>query len=260
MTEKEMKKRRLKLLLGLAACALMMISELLWKAKGSSPVSTTLGSFADKAWLDVAMWRLVLSNVLTALAVPLYFFGFSEMYRIIRERVYKKFDRRLAAAFRCGVIAAVISFLFIHTLCVSMPMMLKLIEPQMDVVKAAELTNRYMTLNIGVMTAYYLAADGVLSVTIVLLVWRRALPLNRLAMLCCPLCASALGAVLAMTPWPLNQIDAVAEPCGHLLIMALGLIIVAKDQRMTPHRRGKDGDLPPIINLDDEPDSDYTVI
>ena len=260
MTEKEMKKRRLKLLLGLTACVLMMVSDLLWKATGYSAVGTTRGAFADVAWLDVAMWRLVLSNILTAIAVPRYFVGFCEMYRIIRERVTDKMGKRLASLFRVGVIAGTIAFLFIHTLCVSMPMILKLVEPELDVIKAAELTNRYMMLNIAPMVFYFLAADGVISVAMIALVWRRNLPVSRLALVCNPICAAALGSLLAMLPWPLSLIDTVAEPCGHLLIVVIGLIIVRKDSRRLPRRRKKEEDLPPIINLDDEPDSDFTVI
>lgn len=262
MTEKEMKKRRLRLLLGVGACVLMMISDLLWKVKGNSPVSTTLGAFADTAWLDIATWRLVLSNILTAAAVPLYFIGFTEMYQVIRERAFSKLEKRLAMLFRVGVIAGTIAFLFIHTLCVSMPMILKLMEPQLGAIKAAELTNRYMMLNITPMIGYFIAADGVISVVTAMLVWKKTLPFNRLSLLCNPLCTAALGSILAMLPWPLSLIDAISEPCGHLLIVLLGLAIVSKDSRRMPHRRsGKDdGEKPPILNLDDEPDSDVTVI
>lgn len=261
MTAQDMKKRRLKLLLGVAACALMMVSDFLWKAHGDSAVSTTLGAFADKAWLSIPMWRLVLSNILSAAAVPLYFIGFSEMYRMIRKRAVSKVEKRLAQFFRFGVIAGTISFAFIHTLCVSMPMMMQLVEPYAGTIHAAELVNRYMKLNIVPMIAYYLAADGVISVVMVMLVWKKTLPLSRLFILCNPLCASAIGSVLVMLPWPLSLLDTVSEPCGHLLIMIVALILYQKDMRRMPRRRQKDdADLPPILNLDDEPDSDFTVI
>lgn len=260
MNEKEMKKRQRRLLLGVAACTLLMISEFLWQAKGNSPVGTRLGTFADAAWLDIPMWRLVLSNLLTAAAVPLYFVGFSEMCRMIRERAQTKLEKRLAFLFRFGVIAATISLVFIHTLCVSMPMILKLAEPQTDVIRAAELTNTYMKLNIAPMIGYFIAADGVLSVTMVILVWRKTLPVNRFALLCNPLCTAAIGSILTQLPWPLSQIDTFAEPCGHLLILLVGLIVFRKDCRRMPRRKNREEDLPPIINLDDEPDSDFTII
>lgn len=259
MTDKTILLRRRRLLLGVAACALMMISDYLWKAKGYSPVSTTLGSFADTAWLDIPMWRLVVSNLLAAAAVPLYYIGFMEMVRMIREHAHSKSEERLARLFRFGVIAGTISFVFIHTLCVSMPMMMQLIEPYTGTVKAAELVNRYMKLNIAPMIVYFLAADGVISVVTVILVWRRTLPVNRLALVCNPLCAAAIGSILTQLPWPLSLIDTIAEPCGHLLVMIVALIVFRKDIIQNPHG-GEEDDLPPIINLDDEPDSDVTVI
>ena len=261
MTEKDMKKRRLRLWLGVAGCVLMVIGELLWKVKGWSPIDTTLGSFADTAWLGIAAWRLVLSDILVAIAAPLCFIGYMEMYRIVREHARCKLEQRLAWWFRFGAVASTIAFVFIHTLCVSMPMIMQLIIPYMDQIAAAELVNQYMMLNIAPMIMYYLAADGVLFAVMLVIAWRRMLPVSRLALLCNPLCTAALGAILAMLPWPMSQIQGAAEPCGHLLIMVLGLITAAKDRRMTPHRRRKsDGDLPPVWNLDDEEDSDITVI
>lgn len=261
MYDKELKKRRLRLWLGMGGCALLMIAELLWAAKGYSPVGTAMGAFADSAWLSTATWRLVASNIITAAAAPLCFIGYMEMYRIIRERARCKLELRLAWWFRFGAIAATIAFVFIHTLCVSMPMIMQLVAPLADAAKAAELANQYMMLNIVPMVGYYLAADGVLFVVILILVWRRELPVSRFALICNPLCTAALGSVLAMLPWPMSQIQAAAEPCGHLLIMVLGLITVMKDARKRPQRRpGGNADLPPVWNLDDEEDSDITVI
>ena len=262
MTANDMKKRRLRLMLGAAGCALLMLSDLMWKAKGAYPASTLLGSFADKAWLDMDMWRFILSNILAALAMPLYFIGFMEMYKLIKERAVSKLEKRLAWWFRFGAVAGVISILFIHTLCVNLPMIFKTIQPYMDVAKAAELTNNIMMLNVVPWLTYFTATDVVLSAVIIALAWKKTLPLGRIAMLCNPIVTAGIGAVLAMLPWPLSLIDTVSEPCGHLLIMVLGLIAVSKDLKRTPQRRRRqnEDDLPPVWNLDDEPDSDLTVI
>ena len=72
-----------------------------------------------------------------------------------------------------------------------------------------------------------------------------------------------IGTVLAQLPWPLNQISYAGEACGHLLIMVAGLIVVAKDEKQMPKLRKKKQPAEeerPIINLDDEPDADITVI
>ena len=263
MTLNDMKKRKNKLIIGAVACILLMLSDFIWKVSGPSAVSTTLGAFADKKWLDMDMWRFVLSNIVAAIAVPLYYIGFSEMYRLVRERAVSKLEKKFASLFKVGVIAGTASLLFIHTLCVNLPMIMKTIAPYMSVEKAAELTNDIMKLNIVPLVGYFIATDVVLSVAMIILIWKKALPLNRLALMCNPLIAAGIGAILAMLPWPFSLIDTVAEPCGHLLIIVVGLIIVNKDIRRMPKLRKKpkdEEDLPPVINLSDLPDADATII
>ena len=169
----------------------------------------------------------------------------------------------MAKGFRVGTVAGVISLLFIHPLCVNLPMIFKTVAPYMDPVKAAELTNSIMMLNIIPLIVYFIATDIVLSAVMLVLVWKKTLPVNRLALLCNPIVTAVLGTVLAMLPWPFSLIDAVSEPCGHLLILVVGLIVTSKDMKKMPRRRSKpksDEELPPVWNLDDEPDSDATII
>ncbi len=262
MTAEMMKKRKCRLMLGMLAAVLMMLGDLIWRARGAGAIDTALGAFADKAWLDMSTWRFVVSNILFAAAVPLYYIGFTEMYHIIRDRARDKTDRILSKLFRFGMLAATMAFIFIHTLCVNMPLIMQGIAPYVSVEKAAEITNNIMMLNIVPTVAYFLAADGVLTVVMVILVWRRTLPLNRVALLCNPLFAAGVGMILGMLPWPMNQINYMGEACGHLLITVAGMITVMKDEKQMPKPRRKKPaeDDRPILNLDDEPDADATVI
>jgi hypothetical protein len=112
------------------------------------------------------------------------------------------------------------------------------------------------------MVLYFIATDVVLTVSMMAIVWRKSLPVNRLALLCNPICAAVIGNVLGMLPWPMNQISYAGEACGHLLIMIVGIIVAVKDEKQMPKLRRKkpEDDDRPIINLDDEPDADVTVI
>lgn len=263
MTSEMMKKRKRNLWFGVIAAALMMLADLLWQARGAGAVDTTLGAFADKAWLDMSTWRFVLSDLLAAAAVPLYYIGFTEMFRVISDHVRDKTDRILATLFRIGMLAGTMAFIFIHVLCVNMPLIMQGVAPYVSVEKAAEITNSIMMLNIAPMVLYFLAADGVLTVVMFVLILRKTLPVNRLALLCNPVCAAVIGTVLGQLPWPLSQISFMGEACGHLLIMIVGLIIVAKDEKQMPKlrkKKPKDEDDRPIINLDDEPDAEITMI
>lgn len=263
MTAEMMKKRKQKLLLGAVGAVLMMLGDLIWQVRGAGAVNTTLGAFADKAWLDMGTWRFVVSDILFAAAVPLYYIGFTEIYHIIRDHARDKTDRILAKLFRVGMLAGTMAFIFIHTLCVNMPLIMQGIAPYVTVEKAAEITNNIMMLNIVPMVLYFLAADGVLSVMMIVMIWRKSLPVNKIALLCNPLCAAVVGNILGVLPWPFSQIGYMGEACGHLLIMIVGFIVVAKDEIQMPKLRRRKKpveDDRPIINLDDEPDADITVI
>ena len=262
MTAEMMKKRKRNLILGAVAAVLMMIGDILWQARGAGAVNTTLGAFADKAWLDMSAWRFIVSDILFAAAVPLYYIGFTEMYHLIREHARNKTDRIFAMLFRVGMLAGTMAFIFIHVLCVNMPLIMREIAPYMTVEKAAEITNNIMMLNIVPMVLYFIATDVVLTVSMMAIVWRKSLPVNRLALLCNPICAAVIGNVLGMLPWPMNQISYAGEACGHLLIMIVGIIVAVKDEKQMPKLRRKkpEDDDRPIINLDDEPDADVTVI
>lgn len=264
MTSEMLAKRKRNLILGAVGTALLMLADLLWQARGAdaAAVDTVLGAFADKAWLDMGTWRFVTSDILVALAVPLYYIGFTEMYKMMRERARDKTDRRLATMFRIGMLAGTMAFLFIHAICLNMPLIMRSIAPYMSVEEAAKITNDIMMLNIIPMIGYFIAADIVLSVAVFVSVWRRSLPLNRFALLCNPLCAAAIGTVLGQLPWPFGQVSYMGETSGHLLIMIAALIILKKDEKKMPKRRKKPAEEEdrPIINLDDEPDADLTVI
>lgn len=262
MNTKAIQTRRRNLLLGAAASVMFMIGDWLWKAQGPGATAETLGMFIDAAWLDMGMWRFVVSNILAAAAVPLYYIGFMEMYRIIRDHVRDKRDEALAKWFRVGVLAGTISFVFIHTLCLSLPIIFKQAAAYLDVTKAAEIADRVMVLNIVPMIAYFLAADGVLCVVMVMLVWRRTLPVGRAAVLCNPVVTAVLGNVFALLPWPISQLDPASESLGHLLIMVVGLITLHHDEKQMPRLRRKRSvpDDRPIINLDDLPDSDINYL
>lgn len=260
MTAEMMKKRKQKLLLGLIAGILLMLSDLLWQARGDIIVSTNLGAFADKAWLALPTWRIVLSELLTAATVPLYYIGFTEMYRLIREHARNKKDVLLSKLFRVGMLAGTMGFLFIHMLCLNMPLIMQAVAPFTEIEKAAEITNRIMMVNITPMILYFLAADGVLTAAMALLVLKKTLPVNRLALLCNPIVTAVLARIIAMLPWPFNQVGYTGEAFGHLLIIVVGLIVTAKDEKMMPKRRKKPQDDRPVMNLDDEPDADVTII
>lgn len=82
------------------------------------------------------------------------------------------------------------------------------------------------------MAAAYILCDIGLSVVMIVMVWKKLIPLKTiggrvLATLCNPiLLPGVIGNLLTLLPWPLNQLDHGTESFGHALVLALGLILL----------------------------------
>ena len=82
------------------------------------------------------------------------------------------------------------------------------------------------------MGAAFVLCDGLLSVVMIVMIWKRMLPLKNtaqrvLAPLCNPLLSDGvIGNLSALLPWPLNQFDNGSESLGHALVLVLGLILL----------------------------------
>jgi hypothetical protein len=100
--------------------------------------------------------------------------------------------------------------------------------------KAADIANRVFYANGPGMAAAYILCDIGLTVIMIALVWKGVIPLKSigarvLATLCNPiLLPGVVGNLLALLPWPLNQLDHGTESFGHALVLMLGLILLKR--------------------------------
>ena len=84
----------------------------------------------------------------------------------------------------------------------------------------------------------HIVCDAGLTVIMITLVWKRIIPLKStvariLATLCNPLMLpGAVGNLLGLLPWPINQPDHGTESFGHALVLILGLMLL-KEMRRT---------------------------
>ncbi|MCR5089423.1 MAG: hypothetical protein K6C08_07935 [Oscillospiraceae bacterium] len=77
----------------------------------------------------------------------------------------------------------------------------------------------------------YLLCDLGLTVTLIVLVWKKVIPLKSTgariaATLCNPMMMPGIiGNLFTLLPWPINQLDHGTESFGHALVLLLGLIL-----------------------------------
>ena len=82
------------------------------------------------------------------------------------------------------------------------------------------------------MVIAYILCDVLLTIVMIAMVWKRIIPLKStaariVATLCNPMMLPGLiGNLLALLPWPLNQLDHGTESFGHALVLILGLILL----------------------------------
>lgn len=83
----------------------------------------------------------------------------------------------------------------------------------------------------GMVIAYILCDVG-LAVTMIAMVWKRIIPLGStgariLATFCNPIMfPGVVGNLVALLPWPINQLDHGTESFGHALVLMLGLALL----------------------------------
>ena len=78
----------------------------------------------------------------------------------------------------------------------------------------------------------YILCDVLLSVVMLVMIWKRMLPLKNtaqriLASFCNPIVFTGIvGNLFTLLPWPLDQIDHGTESAGHLLVLILGQMCI----------------------------------
>lgn len=85
---------------------------------------------------------------------------------------------------------------------------------------------------ITLMLISYVLCDIGLTVIMIVLVWKKVIPLKSIgariaATFCNPMVLpGVVGNLLALLPWPVNQLDHGTESFGHALVLILGLVLL----------------------------------
>lgn len=231
-------KTRKLMLLGIAGCLLYVTGDFLFAATGRGQTTETIGLFTRVAYLDMATWRMWASILCGFVGSLLYYMGFHQMYGLLDIRVTEPKDRLWVRLFRVAYITGTVAWTWVHAMFMTDALIFKYVfDAYGDMQKAADIANRVFYANGPGMAAAYILCDVGLTVIMVALVWKGIIPLKRtgariLATLCNPiLLPGVVGNLMAMLPWPLNQLDHGTESFGHALVLVLGLILLKHMRR-----------------------------
>lgn len=233
--------------LGIAGCLLYVIGDFLFAATGRGQTTETIGFMVRVAYLDMGTWRMVLSILCGFVGTLLYYMGFHRMFGLLKLRVGDSGNKVWVRLFRVAYVTGTVAWAYVHAMFMTVALIFKYVyEAYGDMEKAAEIANRVFYANAAPMLIAYILCDVLLTVVMIALVWKRVIPLKStgariLATLCNPMVLPGIvGNLLALLPWPVNQLDHGTESFGHALVLFLGLILL-KEMAKTGEPEGRQG-------------------
>lgn len=226
-------KERRALIAGMIGCLLYVIGDFLFAAIGKNQSAESIGLMVRVAYLDMATWRMVVSIICGVLGTALYYIGFHQMWKLLKKHCTEPKQQKWVKTFQVAYITGSVCWGYVHAMFMNIALIFKFtFEKYGDMQAAADIANKVFYCNAVPLLASYLICDVLLSVVMVVMIWKKMLPLKTtaqrmLASFCNPIAfAGIVGNLFTLLPWPLNQIDHGTESSGHLLVLVLGLILL----------------------------------
>ena len=226
---------------GIIGCLLYVIGDFLFAATGKGQTTETIGLFVKVAYLEMGTWRMAASILCGFVGTLLYYMGFHRMYGLLKIHIRHSDNdknQKWVKLFRAAYITGTVAWTWVHAMFMTQALIFKYIWQAFgDMEKAADIANRVFYANGPGMAAAYILCDLVLTVTMIVMVWKKIIPLKStgtriLATFCNPMMLpGVIGNLLALLPWPLNQLDHGTESFGHALVLMLGLILLKEMAR-----------------------------
>ena len=226
-------KRRNLLIIGIIGCLLYVVGDYLYAATGSGQSTDSIGFMVKVAYLDMATWRMVASIICGFVGTILYYMGFHQMYGLLKVRIRQPKDEKWLKLFRVAYITGTVGWAYVHAMFMNVALIFKFTYQRYgDMDAAAEIANKVFYCNIVPMLASYVLCDVLLTVVMIVMIWKRIIPLKNTAMRVLAILFNPMfwpgvvGNLMTLLPWPLNQIDHGTESMGHALVLVLGLVLL----------------------------------
>ena len=236
-------KERKALVAGMIGCLLYVIGDFLFAATGKNQSTESIGLMVKVAYLDMATWRMVVSIICGVVGTALYYIGFHQMWKLLKLHLTQPKQQKWVRMFQLAYLTGTVCWGYVHAMFMNVALIFKFtFEKYGDMQAAAEIANKVFYCNAAPLIAAYILCDVLLSVVIIVMIWKKMIPLKTtvqrvLASFCNPIAfAGIVGNLFTLLPWPLDQIDHGTESAGHLLVLALGLILLREMEKSRENR------------------------
>lgn len=231
------KSKRL-MIIGIIGCMLYVIGDFLFAATGRNQTTDSIGFMVRVAYLEMGTWRMVLSILCGFVGTLMYYMGFHQMYGLVKIRIAHTGDvknDKWVKLFRVAYVTGTVSWAYVHAMFMTVALIFKYVYQNYgEVQKAADIANKVFYANAAPMLLAYILCDFGLTVTMIVLIWKKIIPLKSLASrivatFCNPIMLPGIiGNLLTLFPWPINQLDHGTESFGNALVLMLGLVLLKK--------------------------------
>ena len=221
------------LYVGIIGCLLYVIGDFLFAATGRGQTTESIGFMVRVAYLDMGTWRMIASILCGFIGTLMYYMGFHRMYWLLKCHVREAGNLKWVRLFRVAYVTGTVVWAYVHAMFMTVALIFKYTcQTYGEIQAAADIANRVFYANAAPMVIAYILCDVLLTIVMIAMVWKRIIPLKStaariVATLCNPMMLPGLiGNLLALLPWPLNQLDHGTESFGHALVLILGLILL----------------------------------
>ena len=221
------------LYVGILGCLLYVIGDFLFAATGRGQTTESIGFMVRIAYLEMGTWRMIASILCGFIGTMMYYMGFHRMYHLLKIHVVEETNRKWVRLFRVAYMTGTVAWAYVHAMFMTVALIFKYICQSFgEMQTAAEIANKVFYANAAPMLISYILCDVLLTVVIIVMVWKRIIPLKStgsriFATLCNPMVLpGVIGNLLTLLPWPVNQLDHGTESFGHALVLILGLILL----------------------------------
>ena len=229
----DVKQSKRLLIAGIIGCLFYVAGDFLYAATGPEQTTEKIGLLTKIAYLDMATWRMWASILCGFVGTILYYMGFHRMYELLKLRVTDEKNRIWVRLFRPAYIMGTLAWAWVHAMFITNALIFKFVyQAYGEMQTAADIADKVLYANAPGMLIAYVVCDVGLAVITITMVWKRIIPLKNtgmriIATFCNPIMfAGVIGNILALLPWPINQLDHGTESFGHALVLLLGLVLL----------------------------------
>lgn len=175
----KMSKEKRALIAGMIGCLLYVIGDFLFAATGKSQSTESIGLMVKVAYLDMATWRMVVSIICGVLGTALYYIGFHQMWKLLKQRLTQPKQQKWVKLFQIAYLTGTVCWGYVHAMFMNVALIFKFtFEKYGDMQAAAEIANKVFYCNAAPLLAAYILCDVLLSVVMLVMIWKRMLPLK----------------------------------------------------------------------------------